>query len=64
MRVERVVVDTNVLISFALKPEGVAGQAVEAVEKPSKPPFCEIIGPRKYPKSKQAWHATNRSIKA
>ena len=36
----------------------------EGVEKPSKPPFYEIIGPRKYPKSKQAWHVTNRSIKA
>ena len=40
MKVERVVVDTNVLISFALKPEGVAGQAVDWILENGQLVFC------------------------
>lgn len=40
MKVERVVVDTNVLISFALKPDGIAGQVVDWILENGQLVFC------------------------
>lgn len=40
MKVERVVVDTNVLISFALKPDGIAGQVVDWILEQGQLVFC------------------------
>lgn len=40
MKVERVVVDTNVLISFALKPDGIAGQVVDWILENRQLVFC------------------------
>lgn len=40
MKVERVVVDTNVVISFALKPDGIAGQVVDWILENGQLVFC------------------------
>lgn len=40
MKVERVVVDTNVLISFVLKPDGIAGQVVDWILENGQLVFC------------------------
>lgn len=40
MKVERIVVDTNVLISFALKPDGIAGQVVDWILEQGQLVFC------------------------
>lgn len=41
MKVERVVIDTNVLISYALKPDGLAGSVTDFLMANSKLLFCE-----------------------
>lgn len=40
MKVERVIVDTNVLISFVLKPDGIAGQVVDWILENGQLVFC------------------------
>lgn len=41
MKVKRAVIDTNVLISYALKPDGLAGQAVDFLVKTGTLVFCD-----------------------
>lgn len=40
MKVERVIVDTNVLISFILKPDGIVGQVVDWILENGQLVFC------------------------